>query len=276
MRVEKLDFDAIEVPEGRLRDLDRGRLERIVVSLIETGQMTPIEVVPQTGQLAPFRLVAGLHRWQGCQDAGLDGVEAAIYEGPADENTLRLREIDENLARADLSQYDRANFIAERARVWVARNGAIKTGRPKRGQVGRNSFIGETCDKFGISEREVRRHRERIERIVPDVWRALRGTHAADNGVQLDKIRRLGADAQARLLELLRPYFGQLRLEFDAAFAACYSQVSGAKARSPQGDDEKAEAMARAYRNAPTAVQQLFRKKVGLKHEPYNKKSEAA
>jgi ParB family chromosome partitioning protein len=266
MDTKTLGFDEVEVPEDRLRGLDQEKLDRIRVSMTENGQMTPIEVVGQQGRKRPYRLVFGYHRYEAAKLARLDGIKAQFYEGRSDENSLRLREIDENLARADLSQYDRANFIAERARLWKDKYGtdAIKPGPKKKGQGAPNSFIEDVCEKFGLSKDEVKRHRTRFENTDPTLWAALKGTPAADNGVQLTAIKSLSKEKQLDLLKLLQPSLTLPKKEFNAAFNAALASVRGLKVPKQLTDDDKAEALVRLYRDAAPKIQALFRKKLEL------------
>jgi hypothetical protein len=259
MDVRQLRFDEIEVAD-RLRDLDTARLDRIVISMTEVGQMTPIEVMPQAGQL-PYRLISGAHRLAAAKLAGLDTINAVIYVGASDPDTLRLREIDENLARADLTAYDRANFIAERARVWEAMNGPIRRGGDRtkaKDQIWSFAFNKDVCERFGIPEREVKRHRARGSRIRPALWAALRGTPAADNGVLLDAAARLSAEDQLVFLERLKPSLGLPEKQFKKAFWTAHKAASGVVPEKT--DQQLADALLARWVKLSDAAKEAFRK----------------
>ena len=97
--------------EDRLRSVDAERAAQIALSFREAGQITPIEVTPE-GADGLHRLIAGAHRVEAARLAGMDVIQAVIFEGSDDAG--RLREIDENLYRRELSDLDRAAFLAER------------------------------------------------------------------------------------------------------------------------------------------------------------------
>ncbi len=263
MEIKKLAFDQVEVVEAqRIRPIDTEKLARLVASMGDVGQMSPIEVIEIEGKPGAYRLVAGYHRLRAAQDklSGLDGINAVVYRGASDENTIKLREIDENLARADLSHYDRANFIAQRAIIWEAKNGKIKQGPKNYRQVGGNSmdarnvrtFNAEVCEKFGLSRREVERHRTRLRNILPPVWAALRGTAIIHNGTQLDQIAGLGEEQQNALADLL---FGDQRLKFSDAMKS----LRGARAEpSPSAISEEAKALLKLWRATSAEGRRIF------------------
>jgi len=115
--VELIPVDQIHV-EDRLRSVNPDHAALIAESFRANGQMTPIEV--RRDEAGKFVLVAGAHRLAAARLAEMDQIAASIIDADADQ--ARLREIDENLCRRDLTELDRAAFLAERKVVWAKLN----------------------------------------------------------------------------------------------------------------------------------------------------------
>lgn len=79
------------------------------------GQRTPIEIVRRGER---YRLVFGAHRFRAAEIAGWSEIRAIVTD--ATDAELRLREIDENLIRHELTALDRARFLLERKRIYEA------------------------------------------------------------------------------------------------------------------------------------------------------------
>src|ERR1700733_2056722 len=104
-------LDEIEVPADRLRDTDADKVKELVVSFRERGQLQNIEVLPANAA-GQYVLNIGLHRLLAARVLGWERTGAQIFNGTPQE--ARLREIDENLYRAELNPLDQAVFLAER------------------------------------------------------------------------------------------------------------------------------------------------------------------
>lgn len=190
-----IPLDAIDVVE-RLRDVSVAEAERIGASMLEIGQITPIAVTgPQNGR---YRLVAGAHRVEGARRVGIERLRAVVLDGSPDE--LRLREIDENLYRHELSAYDQAQFLDERRLVWERLYGPLKRGgdRRSKGQdvplaeaMRRSGFVKATAQQFNLHPKAIKRALSRKAAIDPEVWSAIRGLSGAANAALLDRLRRL-------------------------------------------------------------------------------------
>ncbi len=205
---------------GRLRDVNEVEADRIGASMRDDGQITPIMVAAQPD--GRFRLVAGAHRVEGARRYGLQHLSAVVIEGSPDE--LRLREIDENLYRHELSAYDVAAFIAERREVWERLFGPIKPGgaRGAKGQVcpldeelKRAGFVKATAARFNLHPKAVKRALQRRAHIVPSLWNALKGSEAARNASFLDALARADVEMQHEVLRRVK----ERGVTFEAAFA---------------------------------------------------------
>lgn len=194
-----IDLGKIDVPDNRLRDADPERVDELAVSFTEIGQQQPIQVLP--GDHGRFVLNFGLHRYLAAERAGFTQIEAKLFDGSAAE--ARLREIDENLYRAELIPYDQAAFLAERRVIYEALNGPVKAGRRNSDKLSQLSFFDDVTGKFGLPKRMVQRALRRKGRIAPAVWEKLRGTPIAKNASQLDALAKLVPFEQGQVADLL-------------------------------------------------------------------------
>jgi ParB family chromosome partitioning protein len=195
-----------EIKVGRrLRAADPDWVTAIAESFRERGQRTPIEVRPEAGG---FTLVAGLHRLRAAQALGWETILASVFQGSDLE--ARLVEIDENLMRRELSELDRAVFLAERRAVWQQIHPhTAKPGRRIRDKSVSNSdapleerFSVATARKLGLSARTIDRAIARAD-IAADVRAQLTGHPVAMKGAQLDVLAGLAQVDQRRVAAAL-------------------------------------------------------------------------
>ncbi len=188
--VLSIPLDQIDVGD-RLRSIDPDHAALIAESFQTNGQMTPIEVRMVPG--GRYRLVAGAHRLEAANIAGMAEITAIRVE--ADDDQALLREIDENLCRRDLSELDRATFLAERKAVWLRMH--PETGRGKRPK-GKETdvslfptFARDVAEKLGISPRSVDRAIRRHGAIASEVRLMLATSRFANSAGTLDALAKL-------------------------------------------------------------------------------------
>ena len=195
MNIENIPVGLIH--EGdRLRPVDPVRVAELATSMADQGQMSPIEVAPADDR-GMHLLIAGAHRLAAVKMAGIREVKAIIFVGDADQR--RLREIDENLYRVELTPFDEAAFLAERREIYERINGAIVRGRRKStklGELNQLSFWDDVTQKFGLSRRLVERSLGRKRNISPKAWLAMRGSSLGAKGVHLDALTRVPLERQ--------------------------------------------------------------------------------
>ncbi|WP_435656901.1 MT-A70 family methyltransferase [Brucella pituitosa] len=191
----------------RLREVDASKVEALKQSFAELGMRTPITVrVGEDG--LPFVLSAGAHRLEAARQMGWLEVPGFIR----DESKLdsELWEIDENLARSELTAADRAVFTFRRKELYLLKYPETQHGGDRKSsrQLGdlierqeRRSFVAATAELTGKTERSIQRDAERGEKICEAALRLLRGTRL-DNGVTLDRLKKLPNDlAQIAYIE---------------------------------------------------------------------------
>lgn len=221
----------------RLRQVDPDFVAMIAASMDQHGLMQPVEVGPPDEQ-SVHRLISGAHRVAAARLLQWTHIEGRIFNG--DQVAAELREIDENLFRHELSDLDRATFLAKRKALWLVMH--PETGRGKKsgkkenndnGHFGRfaRTFSAEAAEKVGLSERTVRRLIARHDALHPDVRRRLSGTRFAWLGSDLDALAALPHAQQLQALDLIEAR-GITRV------AAALDVMRGPR---PSGDDDEAE-----------------------------------
>ncbi|WP_297492495.1 ParB/RepB/Spo0J family partition protein [Acidocella sp.] len=262
LREEGVSLELIDV-EDRLRDIDEDKVSALALSMAERGQLQPIELREKAG--GRYRLNIGAHRYAAAQKLGWFAIKAVVVECSDEE--ARLREIDENLFRHELSPFDQANFIEERRQIWERLNGQIKRGgdRRSKGQIvpliegmmkaTRSSFLKDTAQKFGLPTKTIQRALTRKATINPKVWEVLRHTEAANNGSLLDKIRKLHLDEQFEVAAMIKD-------------RGCTVQYAIRAVVAPSDVDAEAQAFAalcRAWERAGETTRAKFLKQFGAK-----------
>lgn len=209
MNDRSVEIDVDDVIVGpRLRDVDPARVAAIAASMKQVGgQIVPVEVGPRNTD-GKYPLISGAHRLDAARRAGLTTVLAVVFDGNVDE--IRLREIDENLMRHDLSPYDQAAFMVERLTVWerlyeqrMARGRPSKENSAKLARAVGRRFYDEVATAFGTPRRTAQRALARWEKIDRDAWAMLRGEDVTRNGSDLDALMRLKADEQRKVAKLI-------------------------------------------------------------------------
>jgi hypothetical protein len=122
-------------------------------------------------------------------------------DGDADD--AALWEIDENFARAELTDAQRAEHHVRREEI-LKRKGLVSDGpgRPKKNSEKSSSYSQQASETLGISKRTVEKDLARGKKIAPDVLSEVAGTDL-DKGVVLDELARTPApDQRAKLAEI--------------------------------------------------------------------------
>lgn len=216
--IAQVVIDDIVIGE-RLRGVDPAAVELIAASMAEIGQETPI-IVQEAA--SGYLLVAGAHRLAAATALGWGDIRAKILPASVTAEAARLIEIDENLARRELSELDRAVFLAERKRLYEAlypearlganqhSRGFAKSGEPSdeaseapQDVVFAARFSADTAARIGLSERSIQRSVARALRIVPEVRAQISALPIADKGAELDQLAMLDPDMQRSVARLL-------------------------------------------------------------------------
>lgn len=158
-----LPIDQIELRD-RLRPVSAAGVGTIVASIREIGQLANPVVVRQMrrGGETQWTVLDGAHRLAAARELGWIEVPVRVFECTDDQ--ARILEIDGNLSGAELNPLDTAVFLATRKTIYErlhpeTRRG-IAGGLARQGSATDTmsvAFVTSTAEKFGLTERHVRR-----------------------------------------------------------------------------------------------------------------------
>ena len=201
----RLPMDQIG-PHAGARALVTGRVGVLSESLKAIGLRTPITVRNALrivgGRPTPgCEIVAGRHRYEAAKSLGWEEIDAIVMEG--DPEDAELWEIDENFARAELTDAQRADHHARREAILIKR-GIVSNGRggDQTDKLSVRSYATSAAADLGVDERTVRRDLRRGKKIDADVLADVAGSDL-DKGVVLDELASTPRDDQrAKLVEI--------------------------------------------------------------------------
>jgi ParB family chromosome partitioning protein len=186
----EITLDRVEIPDGR-RAIDPDAVARLKNSIAVVGLQHPITVAKRDGG---YRLLAGAHRLTAFRELGMERISANIVE--LDDLHAELVELDENLARNELSPAERSAAVARRKAIYETlhpetKHGAIGKGRelPK-GAVKADRFSAATAAATGRSERAIQLDAHRGEVLGGETLAKVART-SLDRGTELDALAKL-------------------------------------------------------------------------------------
>jgi ParB/RepB/Spo0J family partition protein len=191
--LRELPIDQIHA-RSDARRIDEATVGGLAESIGAVGLINPIRVRARGDQ---WEVVAGMHRLAACKSLGLVEITADVIE--ADDLHAELAMIDENLCRAELSPSDRAVWTARRKAIYIEMHPETKHGENQHTRGEENfstpSFAKDTAEKTGQTDRVVRMHAERGEKVIEEAIDLIRGTKL-DTGTYLDKLKGLRPNEQ--------------------------------------------------------------------------------
>lgn len=210
-------MDVVRIPLAEARRMGGRKLDAATVSTLKDsmaaiGLLSPIVVTHAVRNDGPtkvdtYSIVAGRHRVEAARELGWTEIDAIVLE--LDAQHAELCEIDENLARAELSPAQRAQAQARRKEIMVELGLVSRPGkggdRRSNDNLSLGSYASQAADALGVDKRTVEREVARGEKIAPDVLAEVQGTKL-DTGATLDALAAMPmAEQPARLAELRKP-----------------------------------------------------------------------
>ena len=150
-KTKMIQLADIVVPPDRMRQLRPEKVNEIAESIAARGQLQAIIVQPQD---SGYVLAAGRHRLEARRQLGHAEIECRVLDGLSADEAL-IVEIDENLARADLTPSERAAHHAKRKALYLKLHPETKHGgAPGKAGGGKKakdaklaSFVNDTAKK---------------------------------------------------------------------------------------------------------------------------------
>jgi len=251
------DIDA----RNRLRPVSEAGVEALKASIAETGVMKDaIHVRRKKGGV--LVLIAGAHRLEAARQLGWTEIEAKVWTDVTDDWS-RLMEIDDNLAGAEMGPLDTAVFLAERKRVYERLHPETRQGGDRKSVEFKNqtdiesvrSFAATTAEKFGLSERHIRRLVEAGEKLGVDSAR-LRSAPRPITLKDLIEIAKVGEVAERyAIIDALRDGKAKSAAEARRTWAAA---ERGDEAPVQDPVEAAFIALSKAWARAPMAAKKRF------------------
>lgn len=171
-------------------------------SIKQLGLLNPITIQPDG------TLIAGLNRLEACKFLGWQEIDVTIAE--LDELHTELAEIDENIARNDLTAIQRAEQLTRRKQIYESIYPETKKGtsqaRGMNKSLGHNvvadsamTFSRDTAQKTGISDRTIREDIQ-IGQKLKDHIETLQETPIADSKSELLSLARMADEERDPLI----------------------------------------------------------------------------
>jgi len=197
----KINIDEIKIID---RKRNAGDVSQLCASINEIGLLQPITVT------SDFKLIAGLHRITACKHLGWQEIEVNVVDYDS-EILSELAEIDENLIRNELTQFDKSIQTSRRKEIYEILHPETKHGKQEnRGnrhtvtnvesrQVGDSlenkteSFVEQTAKATNESTRNIERNSKRGKVLKP-LQELITGSRFEDNGKELDELVKIADD----------------------------------------------------------------------------------
>jgi ParB family chromosome partitioning protein len=110
----EIDLAAIvEDPNQPRKEFTSEAINEMVADIEAHGVMNPITVRANPDEPGKWIIVTGARRWRAARIAGLATIPALVDERAIDAETIRYRQMAENMVRDDLKPHEIARFIAD-------------------------------------------------------------------------------------------------------------------------------------------------------------------
>jgi hypothetical protein len=197
---------ALIYPNADGRPVVKQHVAMLAESIRAIGLQSPITVRPAVRvrdgvDAEVYEIVAGRHRYEAVLSLNIKEIDAFLMEGDADD--AELWEIDENFARADLTDAQRAVQHVRRREILIKKGLLQPIGRPKSSQNAKVSYPEEAAQTLGVHRATVYRDLARGKKIDPAVLSTITGTDL-DMGVVLDELAAIPRDQQLARIDEIR------------------------------------------------------------------------
>lgn len=174
MKIERVFVDGVDIGE-RLRPLNEATVDRLVESMGQIGQMQPITVYSPDNE--NIILIAGRHRLEAARRLEWDEIDCVFVGG--DEIDRQMREVAENLHRAELTSLERDEHIAKWAEL-TALQVSDKLSETEKSKGGRPGIAARAAKEIGVHERDVQRA-VKVASLSDEAKQAARDVHLDNN-----------------------------------------------------------------------------------------------
>lgn len=244
--------------EQRLRKVSEAAVDSLVSSITELGVLADaVHVRKVKHRGGKLYLIDGAHRLEAAQRLGWETIPAKVWD--CTDDWARLMEVDGNLAGAELNPLDTALFLAERKRIWEILHPETVAG--KAGAAARwdatdiVSFASATAEKFGVSDRHIRRLTAAGEKLGPSEANDLR---QAPKPVTLKDLMEISKVADASERYFICGQIAKGEAKNASAARAAYAAKEGHVPAPQDPVDTEFKALLTAWRRASKAARRRF------------------
>lgn len=209
----------------RLRPVDPESVKSLAESIAQVGLLQPI-VVAKTDDANEFLLIAGRHRVAALKKNGVTEVRAVVRT-VANRDEAQILEIDENIARNELSAAEEASQLKLRKELWekvAATSGKKLTGKGK-SEAGMSTR--EIAKKTGKSKDVIARGLKRAK-VLKDDLDDVKGTKL-DKGTELDALVKLKKTDKAKAKQVIEDAKAGKKVSAKAALKETEKEQAKAK-----------------------------------------------
>ena len=189
-----------------------GDTKQLEYSIKDFGLVNPITLranpdyeagIETTTATKPYILVAGLNRLTAHKNLGLLEIPANVRSMSA--VAAEMLEIDENLARTDLSTLERVTHLKRRKELYNLKYN-ITQGKTPRDESGNKvpRFDEEAADVSGMAASSIREAVNLANKLDPAVTDLLAGTKTANNQSELARLAGVDKPVQAPIAEIIK------------------------------------------------------------------------
>ncbi len=262
MSLSKVRIADVIVAE-RLRPVGDAGVASLIASITETGVMKDAIHVRKKKD-GKLYLIAGGHRLEAGKQLGWDEIEAKVWTDVTDD-WARLMEIDDNLAGAEMNALDTAIFLAQRKEVYErlhpearAKTGAaLAAARWNAADImSVASFAKSTAEKFGMTDRHVRRMIAAGHTLTAADVSHLRAAPRPVTLKDLADIAKIG-DGQERSLVVFRLACGNAKSAAEAR-RTLKVEASGVLPTVKDPVEEGYKALVKLWSRMPAAAKRRF------------------
>jgi ParB family chromosome partitioning protein len=197
----KINIDEIKIID---RKRNTGDVTQLSASINEIGLLQPITIT------SDFRLIAGLHRLTACKYLGWQEIEVNVVDYDS-EILSELAEIDENLIRNELTQFDKSIQTSRRKEIYEilhpeSKHGGNRKSSPQVEDLIKNkieSFVEQTAKATNQSRQNIERNSRRGKVLKP-LQDLITGSRFEDNGKELDELVKIADDKKGEGIEVAK------------------------------------------------------------------------
>jgi ParB/RepB/Spo0J family partition protein len=199
-----------EDPDQPRKEFSEASIREMGETLVNTGQLQPIEVIEQPS--GRYALVYGARRVRGARFKGMASLDAIVYAVGMTREQVQIRQLIENLQREDMSARDTAVAMAQAVKQHGSAAAVARLIGKSEGQVSKYLSLfalPPMAAELAHTSKDVETLTTlaKIERSSPEAARAIVAEAKATGRVSRERVRELGRSVSDKLQASTRRLF---------------------------------------------------------------------